>query len=91
MGQFCLLEMATFEYECEECGRLESVQADEVRSRGLVCFKCHLGGLSFSFRGAQGGKDSFHNDTIKEVQNGIVSAAASQGREVRPKTKVNYA
>jgi hypothetical protein len=83
--------MGTFEYECEECGRVETVQPGDVRSRGLVCFKCHLGGLSFSFRGPQGGKDSFHNDTIKSVQDGIVSSAAAQGREVRPKTKVNYA
>ena len=83
--------MTTFEYECEECGRVESVQADDVRSRGLVCFKCHISGLSFSFRGAQGGKESFHNETIREVQDDIVSSAAAQGREVRPKTSVNYA
>ena len=83
--------MTSFEYECEECGRIESVQAGEVRNRGLVCFKCHVRGLSFSFRGAQGGRESFHDETIREVQDSIVKGAAEQGREVRPKTKVNYA
>ena len=81
--------MGSFSFECEECGRPTTVEADDAR-RGEICFKCHIGGLSFAFRGPQGGKESFHSDTIKEVQDETVRSAAAQGRTVRPKTKVYY-
>ena len=81
--------MGSFSFECEECGRHTTVGADEAR-RGEVCFKCHIQGVSFGFRGAKGGRESFHSDTIREVQDETVKSAAAQGREVRPKNKVYY-
>lgn len=81
--------MGSFSFECEECGKPTTANADDMR-RGELCYRCHIGGLSFAIRGPQGGRESFHNQTIKEVQDETVSGAAAQGREVRPKTKVYY-
>jgi hypothetical protein len=81
--------MGSFSFDCEECGKATTAGADDMR-RGELCYRCHLGGLSFGFRGAKGGRESFHSETIKEVQDATVKGAAEQGREVRPKSKVYY-
>jgi hypothetical protein len=45
-------------------------------------------GIGFGFRGPMGGKESFHNHTIREVIEDQKANAAIQGREIVPKTTV---
>lgn len=80
--------MSTFEFDCAECGEPSEADVNSPRGRDELCYKHYVKGIRFSFRGPQGGKESFHNDTIRSVQEDIVSSAAAQGREVRPKTTV---
>jgi hypothetical protein len=49
--------------ECDQCGRWTPRQG--------TCFACHLQGLSFHYRGAYKTRESFHNETIPEVQRQI--------------------
>ena len=81
--------MGSFSFECEECGKPFRVDPSEA-SRGEICFKCHIQGIGWSVKGARGTSQSFHDETIKEVQDETVQGAAAQGREVRPKTNVYY-
>ena len=83
--------MSTFQYDCVECGEPTEADVNSPRGREELCYKHYVKGISFAFRGPQGGKESFHNDTIRSVVDDTVSAAKAQGREVRPKNKVNGA
>lgn len=51
---------------CTGCGRL----IEEAHWTG-TCYRCHLRGLSFTFRGAYANRESFHDETIAEVQRDI--------------------
>lgn len=64
---------------------------NSAQCRDELCYKHYVKGIRFSFRGARGGRESFHDETIGEAQRKIVASAAEQGREVRPKTKTNGA
>lgn len=81
----------SFVYECIQCGREDHAEPDLPRAKDELCYRCYVQGIRFTFRGARGGRDSFHSDTISEVQKEIVDGAAAQGRTVRPKNKVNGA
>lgn len=71
------------ELSCEECG--SAFHVDEMPNRGAVCFKCHIGGLTFRFIGGGGyGKRAFHDNTIGEVQREIVESAKAEGITARP-------
>lgn len=83
--------MMSLVYDCSECGRPDSADVDLPRARDELCYRCYVKGIRFAFRGAQGGRESFHEDTIAETQRKIVQGAAEQGRTVRPKNKVNGA
>ena len=65
------------------------IEFDEEASR--AAYKAKLKALAFGFRGPTGGRSRFHDETIAGVQRETVEGARAQGREVRPKTKVNYA
>lgn len=80
--------MSTFQFDCAECGEPSEADVNSPRGRDELCYKHYVKGIRFAFRGVQGGRESFHDDTMRSVQNEIVSSAAAQGREVRPKTKV---
>lgn len=83
--------MGTFHFNCVECGKPDSADADSARAAEELCFKHHIKGIGFAFRGATGGRESFHSQTIAEVQRETIEGARAQGREVRPKNKVNGA
>jgi hypothetical protein len=36
--------------------------------KGQLCFKCHVKGVAFGFKGAFIGKDQWNSTTIREVQ-----------------------
>lgn len=80
--------MGTFTYDCIECGKTDSAEIDSKRGQAEVCYGCYVKGISFSFRGVRGGRESFHEDTTRSVVKETVDAAAAQGRTVRPKSKV---
>jgi hypothetical protein len=83
--------VGSFHFNCCQCGRADSADPNTPRGRDELCFRCHIGGISFAFRGPTGGRESFHSETLASVTNETVAAARAQGREVRPKTKINGA
>lgn len=83
--------MSTFTFECVECGKTASAEPGSPQAAEELCYGHYVKGISFSFRGATGGRESFHNETIADVQRETLSAAAESGREVRPKSKINGA
>jgi hypothetical protein len=78
-------------FECSECARYDSADPNTPRGREQLCFRCHIQGVSFKFVGPTGGRESFHNETISQVTDDAVRSAREQGREIRPKNKVNGA
>jgi hypothetical protein len=83
--------VSTVQFECDECGEPTEADIKSARSREQLCYKHYVKGIKFALRGPQGGRESFHNDTIASVTREAVDAARAQGREIRPKNKVNGA
>lgn len=83
--------MSTFNFDCAECGEPSDADVNSPRGREELCYKHYVKGIKFTFRGTQGGRESFHNDTIASTVAGIEAGAAESGRKVRPKNKVNGA
>lgn len=66
-----------------ECGA--SFEADEMPRRGPVCFKCHVRGVSFGFRGGGTyGRKAFSATTNKEVRDEIVREGRANGYDPQP-------
>lgn len=91
VGQIGPISVSVFHFHCVECGKPDSADADSARAREELCFKHHIQGISFKFVGPTGGKESFHSETTASVTDEAVRAARAQGREIRPKNKVNGA
>ena len=64
---------------CIHCDNL--LTFDVIPRRGKVCFKCHIGTVTFGF---QGGKEEFHGDTLSQRRQEIEHTAKVEGREIEP-------
>ncbi len=51
--------------QCNNCSREINTENDLKRS---ICFACHVKGITFTFTGAQYGKENWNTSTIKEAQ-----------------------
>lgn len=70
-------------YRCEICG--DPVEG-EVQRRGPICFRDHLKGIRFGFRGGGSfGKSAFHDNTNAEVANEIVTEGRRMGYDPQPR------
>lgn len=61
---------------CADCGDRPA------REGHPICFKCHLGGIRFGFRG---GIEQFHNSTNHERETAAakgIAQARSEGRDI---------
>ena len=83
--------MSLVTFECLDCGFDGDAPSDSIRAAQQVCFKCGVSGVSVTFRGPTGGRESFHNETIPGVQRETVEAAEVSGREVRQKSRMHGA
>ena len=50
---------------CDLCDRQLATENDERRG---ICFKCHVSGIRFGFRGVEYGQKAWNNSTIRETQ-----------------------
>ena len=50
---------------CSNCSR--EIFAENDVKRG-ICFRCHVKGIKFGFRGVEYGQSSWNNSTIRETQ-----------------------
>ena len=71
-------------FRCD-CGREDTAPAGSPRSLTRTCFKCHVRGVGFRFRGVQGGRESFHEDTVRSVTEETFHNAKIAGVELEPK------
>jgi hypothetical protein len=83
--------MTELQFDCAECGDPASAAVNSPQARAELCYRHYVRGIRFTFRGPAGGRQSFKDDTIAGLQREIIQGAAEQGREVRPKNKVNGA
>jgi len=51
--------------KCNTCDVELSTDNDLKRN---ICFKCHVKGIKFGFRGVEYGQKSWNNSTIRETQ-----------------------
>jgi len=51
--------------ECLTCNSPIHLEGDIKRQ---LCFKCHIGSITFGFKGAQEGKSNWNGPTIREIQ-----------------------
>lgn len=70
---------------CVDCGNEITKDLSSAVRRGGTCFRCHVAGIKWGFRGAGGGRDSFHNETIRELQDEVKRGAAEDGVKIEPK------
>lgn len=64
--------------QCTSCSKELKTENDLNRE---ICFRCHVKGVSFGFRGAEIGQSSWNNTTIREVQKSYEeSDAFKQGK-----------
>lgn len=83
--------MTTFTFECVECGKTDSAEPNSPRAREELCYKHYVKGIRFTFRGVDGGRESFHNRTVEDIHRDAKSYEAETGRKVRVKSQVNGA
>ena len=83
--------MTTFSFSCVECGRPDTAEPNTPRAREELCYRDYVKGIRFSFRGVDGGRESFHERTYSDVHRDAQEYSAETGREVRVKSKVNGA
>lgn len=77
--------MDVLELVCDDCGKTFSATA--MPRRGLVCFGCHVRGISLGFRY---GKENFHGPTIRERQAKIVADAKINGVNAVPASEYGF-
>jgi hypothetical protein len=51
--------------QCSNCQSNLKTENDENRG---ICFKCHVKGIRFGFRGVEYGQSAWNNSTIRETQ-----------------------
>lgn len=51
--------------KCSNCGAELKTEQDQKRG---ICFKCHVKGIKFGFRGVEYGQKAWNNSTIRETQ-----------------------
>lgn len=51
--------------QCSLCRAELKTENDQKRG---ICFKCHVKGIKFGFRGVEYGQSNWNNSTIRETQ-----------------------
>ena len=90
-GQLGPLSVGNFRYACVQCNREDSAEPSLPRAQEELCYRCYVKGIGFSFRGVDGGRESFHNRTANDIHREAQQYTKETGREARPKSKINSA
>jgi len=51
--------------QCTNCPNELKTENDQKRG---ICFRCHVKGIKFGFKGVEYGQKSWNNSTIRETQ-----------------------
>lgn len=82
---------SSFSYDCCQCGEPTSAEVGSPRGNDELCYRDYVKGITFTMRGVDGGRESFHNRTAADIHRDAAQYTKETGREARPKSKINGA